>query len=76
MFTIEEVKSARTTTQFNIPAGAKREYGEDSIKRAIEEQARAEDASAVKNLRSVFSTVWQRLTGSIVPVSGRRQSAR
>lgn len=75
MFTIEEVESARPTAQFKVPAGAKREYREGSIERAIEDQAHAEDAITAKNLHGVLSTVWQRLTHKIVPVSGRRQSA-
>lgn len=75
MFTIEEVRPARPTAHFDIPAGAKREYGDDSIERAIEQQALAEDASTAKDLRSVLSTAWQRLTHRIAPVSGRRQSA-
>ena len=48
MFSIDEAKATRQAATVNIPACASREFGKDTVERAIEEKAAAEQAETEK----------------------------
>ena len=78
MYTIEEAKLARETVTFNIPAAAAREFGEDAIKRAIEEQIVESDRKNRQGMRDALLSAWHRLVGATASASkdGAVKSAR
>ena len=62
MLPIEETKAVRHVTTLHIPAGASREFGEDAIKSAIEDQAATANATRVSRGLAV---VWRNLIGGV-----------
>jgi len=75
MFTIEEVNAARPAPQYNIPAGAKREYEVNAVKRAVEEQARREEIGVGNTVRKAVLAAWQKLTSAPLPETRSKQTA-
>ena len=74
MFTIEEAKATRPSAQYTIPAGAKQEFGEDALKRDIEDHVSEQDTKAATTFGTAVSTIWQKITGGLVPETGTRRT--
>ena len=75
MFTIEEARASRPASQLNIPMGAKYECGEEAVKQAVEEIARAEEIGFDQNVRKTISAAWKKLTAGELPGTSNEQKA-
>ncbi len=75
MFTIEEAKAIRPSAQYTIPAGAKHEFGEDALKRGIEDHVSEQDTKTVNTLSSAVSRTWQKITSSLLAEAGTQRTA-
>ena len=74
MFSIEEAKVARPTASVSIPVGASREFGDEAIKRAIEEQTIATQSETDKGIRSALVLAWRKLIGD-APIARQTNQA-
>jgi hypothetical protein len=74
MFSIEEAKAARPTVFLNIPVGACREFGDEAIKRSVEDQTMAAEAETTKGIRNALSRAWRKLTGH-APIAAQAEEA-
>jgi hypothetical protein len=74
IFSIEEAKAARPTVFLNIPVGACREFGDEAIKRSVEDQTMAAEAETTKGIRNALSRAWRKLTGH-APIAAQAEEA-
>ena len=75
MSLIEEVNAVRHKVSLNIPVGARREFGEDAIRNAVEHQATTADAKSVRSILKGLAVFWRRLSGGTA-VQEPKEAAR
>ena len=75
MFTMEEAKAVRPTAHYTVPAGAKHEFGEDALRRGIEDHVSEQDTKTVNTLSSAVSRTWQKITGGLLAEASTQRTA-
>ena len=65
MYTVEEARISSPSSTYNIPEGAAREFGRDSISRALESEAEAVQLQRANALRQLLTRAWQKLAESV-----------